>query len=173
MGYYIQIIDSTATVRLTEENIDIFKRQAQWLADHESQLGRGGGGGKTWYSWMNMSDLMEYAQSGDIEEWFRAWDFGAYIRDNEVIIDDYYSKSGQEDLMLTVMAPIIEGHIIWKGEDGEMWANTFKDGLMSTSSVVLQPASDSKPVTHYECYNCGAGPKMIELPLTVSHSKQG
>lgn len=136
MGYYTTLVSSTTKFEMSEENIDLFVKLAQWLVDHEQEHGNGGSSTTRWYSWINASDLQETIDKRDPAGFFEAWDFFIDSDSDEYFyVAAYNSKSGQEEFMLSVMAPCLDGEMQWMGEDGFQYGFIFRDGLMDQCSV--------------------------------------
>jgi hypothetical protein len=134
MGYYVNIQESTFTI--PAENLEYaYTRMCQLNFTVPNSEKRGGsypGKNKAphtgpdkncWFSWMNwdyhekcvdaeaiLNNLgfeIEYAENGDLQ------------------ICAYDSKSGQEDLFLESICDLAKGYIIWQGEDGDVWGETY------------------------------------------------
>lgn len=72
-----------------------------------------------------------------------ALDFQVSFDDDGNVTDlAYDNKSGQEELFLNAIAPLVKegSYIGWQGEDGEMWVNVFKGGVMVTDGRNLNNA---------------------------------
>jgi hypothetical protein len=99
--------------------------------------GSWGGGGKrtsAWFSWMT-ADYDKTCTS--VEEILDMLGFYYTVKDNDIYITGYDSKTGQEDFFFQSISHLITGKICWIGEDDLEW-NWLFDGsptpLLLTSS---------------------------------------
>jgi len=142
MGYWINLEESTFVLRdeHKEAALEIVKALN---APSNNHLKRGGswgpGTGKTqhWFSWMPA----DYDKTvGSIEEVFELLGFIlAEEPDGAMLLDDYDSKTGQEDLFLGAIAHLVEDdtYVQFVGEDGDRYRYVFKDGKMTTKHATL------------------------------------
>jgi len=127
MGYYVYIEEST--LALPKEYYD----QAYSVLcdlnkyDDYKQGGSFGGPGKDikWFSWMAEDYPSECSNAQEILEMLG---FACVEEDNALTIHQYDSKIGQEDLFLSTICPLLNGYIVWRGEDGEEWMDNY-DGM--------------------------------------------
>lgn len=127
MGYYIEILESTAAVKgkYLEEAY-----KAACDLNKRDDLKRGGSyhsGKKTasWFSWMDEN----YPETcKNVQEILEQLGFDTRKKDGDILITGYDNKSGQEELFLKTLAPYMDGAIVWQGEENERWKHTFKDG---------------------------------------------
>lgn len=142
MGYYIEILESTFTV--PSENIEEAYETMCKLNFNVPNASKGGGswGGEhprssapengpypgTWFSWM----LWNYHETcKDLREILEALQFEVdYNEDGDLIITGFYSKAGQEDLFLSSISHLAKGYIVWQGEDGRLWGETYGDKVV-------------------------------------------
>ena len=135
MGYYVEITDSTFTIPTA--NLDEAYRRMVALND-DDDLKRGGTFGREaidpakraalgyhpdrWFSWM---DPNYPAKCADAEAIIRELGFECGMEDEGLVIYSYDNKSGQEDVFLTAIADLATGYIVWRGEEGETWKETY------------------------------------------------
>jgi hypothetical protein len=134
MGYYVSIEESTFQIPV--ENLDAaYKAMCELNYTVPNSQKRGGshpGKDKApeygphkccWFSWM---DWNYDEKCKNAEEVLREVGFYSYISENgNLHIDGYDSKTGQEDLFLKAISTLSKGYIIWKGEEGEVWGETY------------------------------------------------
>jgi hypothetical protein len=134
MGYYVSIEESTFQIPV--ENLDA-AYEAMCKLNHtvpNSQKYGGSYPGKDkaptygpdkncWFSWMEWNYDEEYKNADEI---LQALGFGTYTDDEgNLFISDYDSKTGQESLFLESICSLTKGYIVWKGEEGELWGETY------------------------------------------------
>ena len=134
MGYNVSIEESTFQIPV--ENLDAaYKAMCELNYTVPNSQKRGGshpGKDKApeygphkccWFSWM---DWNYDEKCKNAEEVLREVGFYSYISENgNLHIDGYDSKTGQEDLFLKAISTLSKGYIIWKGEEGEVWGETY------------------------------------------------
>jgi hypothetical protein len=134
MGYNVSIEESTFQIPV--ENLDAaYKAMCELNYTVPNSQKRGGsrpGKDKApeygphkccWFSWM---DWNYDEQCKNAEEVLHEVGFCTYISENgNLHIDGYDSKTGQEDLFLKAISTLSKGYIIWKGEDDEVWGETY------------------------------------------------
>ena len=134
MGYYVSIEESTFQIPV--ENLDAaYKAMCELNYTVPNSQKRGGshpGKDKApeygphkccWFSWM---DWNYDEKCKNAEEVLHEVGFYSYISENgNLHIDGYDSKTGQEDLFLKAISTLSKGYIIWKGEEGEVWGETY------------------------------------------------
>jgi hypothetical protein len=123
MGYNVTIKHSTATIpaKNKDEVLQIWKDLNKPENDHLKRGGayRDGEKHTAWYSWMP-ANYDEIAES--VEDVLTALGFDTVIGPfDEVLICDYDSKRGQEELFFKRVAHLMTGEILWEGEDGGTW----------------------------------------------------
>lgn len=140
MGYYVNIVSSNAGIRpeVQPTVLAIWKAMNAPEFDSFKNGGSWGGGKQTakWYSWMDEKyDQICHTVESVLDMLGFEYDVMA---DGEIIITNYDSKTGQEDLFFEAVKPYITGHITWEGEEGEQWTWNFddKNDEMATGSVV-------------------------------------
>lgn len=97
-----------------------------------------------WFSWMDPK-YDEVAE--DAEEIFRMLGFGTETGpDDSLLLTSYDNKTGQEELFLETAAPYVTpgSYIVWRGEDGHVWRNSFNGEKMSIEhgKVTFSPTSE-------------------------------
>lgn len=147
MGYYVTIQQSTFKIpaenlkeayermcqlNFTVPNLD--KRGGTWPG--KNQCPEYGPDKSSWFSWMswNYHETCKDAEAVLQEIGFDVW----YDADGALLIQGYDSKSGQEDLFLNAICPLATGYIVWRGEEGELWGETY-----GGSSVIIKERSAS------------------------------
>ena len=134
MGYYVSIEESTFQIPV--ENLDAaYKAMCELNFTVPNSQKRGGshpGKDKApeygphkccWFSWIDWN-YNETCTSAD--EILQQLGFYTYISENgNLHIDGYDSKTGQEDLFLKAISTLSKGYIVWKGEEGEIWGETY------------------------------------------------
>jgi hypothetical protein len=134
MGYNVSIEESTFQIPV--ENLDAaYKAMCELNYTVPNSQKRGGShSGKDkapeygphkccWFSWM---DWNYDEKCKNAEEVLHEVGFYSYISENgNLHIDGYDSKTGQEDLFLKAISTLSKGYIIWKGEEGEVWGETY------------------------------------------------
>jgi len=77
----------------------------------------------SWFSWIDWNYHDICTSADDI---LQQLGFYTYISENgNLHIDGYDSKTGQEDLFLEAISTLSKGYIVWKGEEGEVWGETY------------------------------------------------
>jgi hypothetical protein len=123
MGYCVTIKHSTATVpaKNRDEVLQIWKDLNKPENDHLKRGGayRDGEKHTAWYSWMpaNYHEAVESVEDVLTELGFET-ELGPF---DEVLICNYDSKRGQEELFFKRVAHLMTGQIQWEGEDGGTW----------------------------------------------------
>lgn len=134
MGYYVSIEDSTFTIPV--ENLDAAYEKMCQLNFTVPNRQKGGGSypGKdkapnlgpnehSWFSWM---DWNYHQTCSDVSKILNNLGFDTDYDDaGNLLIVGYDSKTGQEDLFLKAISPLAKGYIVWKGEQGEVWGETY------------------------------------------------
>ena len=126
MGYSVYITRSSAQIK--RENFGEIRKI--WIDMdknlHEEKRGWGSASNERWFSWMNNWKPTEDTVVSTLEK------LGFTVGDDEnndyISIDDYCSKSGQEDIFFDEIKEYVTGLIKWHGEDGDSYIWRFKDG---------------------------------------------
>jgi hypothetical protein len=138
MGYYVSIEEST--FQIPAENLDAAYDamcKLNYTVPNTQKYGGSWSSGEyskdkapefgpykaAWFSWMEWN----YDETcKDADEILQALGFDTSIDDEgNLHIDGYDSKSGQERLFLNSICSLSKGYIVWKGEDGEIWGETY------------------------------------------------
>lgn len=155
MGYYVRTTNTNFF--LAKENFEQAHQLMCSLNQHDEMKrgGSWGGDGVTadsprpagmdhhparWFSWLSADYPKEHPT---FESLMTALDFQVSFDDDGNVTDlAYDNKSGQEELFLNAIAPLVKegSYIGWQGEDGEMWVNVFKGGVMVTDGRNLNNA---------------------------------
>jgi len=123
MGYCVTIKHSTATIpnKNRDEVLQIWKDLNKPENDHLKRGGayRDGKKHTAWYSWMpaNYHETVESVEDVLTELGFET-ELGPF---DEVLICNYDSKRGQEELFFKRVAHLMTGQIQWEGEAGGTW----------------------------------------------------
>jgi len=145
MGYYVNIIESTA--RIPAENLARVYEIMCSLNDTCDHLkhGRSFSGGKQtgkWFSWMdaNYPKVCKDAQAILEMLGFET----EYNKDGDLFLVGYDQKTGQEDLFLEAIENYVVGEINWVGEDDEQWTTEFLgddviDGSVEREALTHEP----------------------------------
>lgn len=139
MGYYVELVASN--VLIPKYNVDKAYQAVQALQSR-NDLKRGGSWGaggvqiERWFSWMP-ADLSTLKTLADVLD-----ALGFSVNESskgDLYIDNYDSKTGQEDLFFEALAPYIttaaddwEPVMLWRGEDGAEYRWVFRNGRMVT-----------------------------------------
>lgn len=134
MGYYVSIEEST--FQIPAENLDAaYEAMCRLNYTVPNQEKRGGSWpGKdkgpqhgpfesAWFSWMDWNYDQTCANADEI---LQALGFETYTdQSKNLFITGYDSKAGQEGLFLESISNLAEGYIVWRGEEGELWGETY------------------------------------------------
>lgn len=149
MGYYISITGGTVTI--PKENVakayermcalndnDSIKRGGQWGGDFDKNSARPEGLNyhpARWFSWMDANYPETCADAKAILDMLGF----ESLYNEDLVIFGYDSKAGQEDLFLEAISDLCtpDSHLIWRGEDGEMWKQEFGGPTVITKSAVI------------------------------------
>jgi hypothetical protein len=123
MGYHVKIKNSTAVIP-TEHKDEVLQIWKDLNRPENDDIKRGGAYREgtrhtAWYSWMP-SDYDKTVNS--VEEVLYELGFDTELdHEGNVLICEYDSKAGQEELFFKRVAHLIKGQILWEGEDGSNW----------------------------------------------------
>jgi len=130
MGYYVS---GQGQLRIKNANLPAAYEALMALQDAPNENKHGGSYSaaetRYWYSWMP-EDLRTIPTVQDV---FRELGFEVEVEgeSGDVLIGNYDSKMGQEEVFLAAAAPFIENdEYEWTGEDGDFWKWRFADGKM-------------------------------------------
>jgi hypothetical protein len=139
MGYDVRITKSSVVIR-SEVQSQVFKIWCDLNHPQNDHLKYGGnwsGARKenaAWFSWMT-PDYDKTCTS--VEEILDMLGFDYTVKNNDIYITGYDSKTGQEDFFFQSISHLITGEICWIGEEGHGF-NWLFDGsptpLLLTSS---------------------------------------
>ena len=144
MGYYVETRESTAYVPM--DKVALACDLGLKLMGQVNEKGRGGsfGGGKkieVWFSWVDTASAiskLEKRTPEGLAEFFAEWSFDdADVQEDGVHLNWYNSKTGQEEEMLTALAPALTGELIWQGEEGEIWRQKFEQGTVKEQAASI------------------------------------
>jgi hypothetical protein len=134
MGYYVSIEESTFMI--PAENLDAaYKAMCQLNFTVPNSQKRGGSWpGKdnapefgpdksTWFSWMEWDYHETCKDAGAILT--KLGFYTEYDEAGNLHIRGYDSKTGQEKLFLESICTLANGYIVWTGECGEYWGETY------------------------------------------------
>lgn len=137
MGYYVNIEDCSFFIErknfepAMQALRELDKRDELKLRSYVNGVDK-----PTHFSWMdaywaeNVKTLPEFLDMARFE-----------CSENEdgLFIHYFNSKFGDERVFLVAIAPYIEdgSYIIWRGEDGQLWRDRFRDGKMFVSNAVV------------------------------------
>ena len=149
MGYYVSLHSSDFAVKESPELLSALKEMP--VKYHAIKRG-GSSSGESWFSWVNDS---EFEQATSAQQIIEAFGFETTEAQGEVTLDGYQSKTGQEDLLLAVLAPFAnEGaEMEWSGEEGERWLYIVRGGKLWVSGETRR-WDDPVPYkyAHYDFY---------------------
>ncbi len=144
MGYNVEIQDSTFKIPLKNKD-EAYNRLCQLnYKIHNNQKMGGSYPKKTtecpeygphessWFSWMEWN---YHETCSDLVEILNELGFDVSQDEEYIKIDYYSSKSGQEGLFLKEISNLSEGHIIWRGEDGEFWVEVYGEDEVKQKTV--------------------------------------
>lgn len=155
MGYYVRIQEST--FRIPAQNLDAAyeamcqlnftfpnrKKSGVFGMDNIPEFGPHP---QKWFSWMGWNYHETCADARAILE---ALGFETFYNDGgDLCIESYYSKTGQEDLFLDAISPLSKGYIVWNGEDGEIWGETYGGARVVRKERKVPP--DYSDIVTYE-----------------------
>lgn len=156
MGYYVEILESTFCIP-AENLYAAYEAMCQLNFTTPNNHKRGGsypGKDKApnlgphehcWFSWM---DWNYHETCADAQAILEALGFEtSYSSDGDLTIDYFNSKAGQEDLFLDSISPLSRGYIVWKGEEGEVWGETYGGEIVIRKGREC-PSDYSDIVTH-------------------------
>jgi len=137
MGYYVNL--RASSVVLPAENLDEITQRWHEMNDKKYDDQKRGGswsGGQQsakWYSWMPEDYEKTTSTPGEILELLG---FG-YEDNGDLVITDYDSKTGQEDLFFKAIASLVPANQLmeWTGEDGATFAWYFDGKNMHELSL--------------------------------------
>lgn len=141
---------SKSTARIPAANLQRAYEKMCALNETHHNKKRGGSweGGKqtaAWFSWMDANYPETCSDAKAILE--QLGFYCSYDENGDLLIEEYNSKTGQEDLFLQAISSETLGEISWLGEDGETWQTTFVgDSVLEESGSYLVDA----PIPTYQ-----------------------
>lgn len=147
MGYYVSgrgpAVIPAGEMAAALETARMVMLDDAFIRQHAGGGSFGAEGQRTWwYSWTDMTRLRE-AES--IVDWLEEFGFEVELDEDGGIeyLDYPESKSGQEDLLLSVLAPHFApgSHIEWEGEDGDRWKTDLHADELLRGRVVYEESS--------------------------------
>lgn len=157
MGYYVSMHSSDWEITESPELLAVLKE----MPTKYHAIKRGGSSnGESWFSWVNDED---FVNATTCEEIINAFGFETSESQGVVSIDGYSSKTGQEDVLLAVLAPFVaEGaEMEWSGEEGERWLYVVRGGKLATCSETRKwDEPEAYKYLHYDFYTDADG-KMV------------
>jgi hypothetical protein len=126
MGYYVEIVKSTAYIPKAHLQTAYEKMCALNVTHDDQKNGGSYSGGKQvekWFSWMDAN----YPETcKDAKEVLEQLGFECeYNANGDLLIQHYDSKTGQEDLFMDAIENEVVGEILWQGEENERWTVKF------------------------------------------------
>lgn len=151
MGYYVEILQST--FKIPAENLEKAYEKLcdlNYIVPNSVKSGGSYGGENdrnkapefgphpgVWFSWMD-SDYPN--KCSDVEEILSALGFDIeYNVNNDLEIVGYSGKTGQEGLFLNAISSVSTGYIVWKGEQDEIWGETYGGKCVVTKTRNTPP----------------------------------
>ncbi len=130
MGYYVSLHSSDWELTESPELLAVLKE----MPTKYHSIKRGGSSnGESWFSWVNDS---EFESATKAEEIVNAFGFETSESEGTFCIEGYNNKTGQEDLLLAVLAPFVKegSEMEWSGEEGERWLYSVIGGKLFVSN---------------------------------------
>jgi hypothetical protein len=121
MGYFAK---GTGYLTISSSNISKISLSVQMLVN-ETPKG---------FAWVDSKNLSKACKDRDLIKIFSEWGFSiSYNEKTETYNLDFDNKIRDEEILLKRIAPFVKrGEICWKGEDGNLWKNEFKEGNFRT-----------------------------------------
>jgi hypothetical protein len=163
VGYYVSLHSSDWEITESPELLAVLKE----MPTKYHAIKRGGSSnGESWFSWVNDED---FEKATTCEEIINAFGFETSEAQGVVSIDGYSNKTGQEDVLLAVLAPFVaEGaEMEWSGEEGERWLYLVRGGKLAISQET-RTWDDPNPYLylHFEAYTNDEG-KIVTKSTTI------
>lgn len=137
MGYNVTIKQSTFQIPANNLN-EAYDKMCQLNFTVPNTQKRGGSWGgpdgkdsapeygphkASWFSWMEWN---YHEVCKDADDILQALGFYTrYDENGDLHVEHYDSKSGQEELFLSAISSLAKGYIVWEGEDGSIWGETY------------------------------------------------
>ena len=163
MGYYVSLHSSDWEITESPELLAVLKE----MPTKYHAIKRGGSSnGESWFSWVNDED---FEKATTCEEIINAFGFETSEAQGVVSIDGYNNKTGQEDVLLAVLAPFVKegSEMEWSGEEGERWLYLVRGGKLALSNET-RTWDDPQPYVyaHYDFYTDEDG-KMVTKSYAI------
>lgn len=131
MGYYVRIVHSDARIPAANLRRAYDKMCALDVTHDDKKRGGSWERGKQiskWFSWMDADYTTKCKDARDILEMlgFEC----SYDTNGDLLIENYDSKTGQEDLFMEAIRTETCGTIDWVGEEGDRWTTEFLGDLV-------------------------------------------
>jgi hypothetical protein len=157
VGYYVSLHSSDWEITESPELLAVLKEMPTRF--HAIKRG-GSSNGESWFSWVNDED---FEKATTCEEIINAFGFETSSENGVVAIDGYQNKTGQEDVLLAVLAPFVKegAEMEWSGEEGEHWLYLVRGGKLNVANET-RTWDDPTPYiyAHYDFYTDESG-KMV------------
>lgn len=149
MGFYIDLTDSSWEIPESAEVLSALKE----MPTKYHAIKRGGGGGESWFSWMQDDEILNAESAQQI---FIRLGFDTEKTETGFTLNGYNDKLGQEDIFLAVVAPFVKegSYIEFHGEDNSEWQYSVHGGKLHYSEA-SKSFSEPYPYiyTHYQTVN--------------------
>ena len=134
MGYYVYIEESTFTIpaenlpaayeAMCQLNFTVRNSEKSgWSSPARDNAPEYGPYKSCWFSWMSWN---YHEECKTAEEILNQVGFDTMINENgDLHIYGYDSKTGQEELFLKAISTLSKGYLVWRGEEGEVWGETY------------------------------------------------
>ncbi len=143
MGYYTTLTSHDVRWKAGTDEAQVLQHVKDTMFTDEALLAHAEGGSwpipqdkpasaYKWYSWISTEKCRNATTIAEvIGEFFDE----CTIKDGEFWLG-FYSKQGQEDHLIGVLAPFIEdgSYLEWRGEDGYLYRWTIEGGVMTEQS---------------------------------------
>ena len=163
MGYYVSLHSSDWEVPESAELLAVLKEMP--VKYHAIKRG-GSSNGESWFSWVNDS---EFENATTCEEIVNAFGFGTTSNEGSFNIEEYNNKTGQEDVLLAVLAPFVKegSEMEWSGEEGERWLYVVRGGKLASCGETRQ-WDDPEPYKylHFDVYTNDEG-KLVTQSTSI------
>jgi hypothetical protein len=101
-----------------------------------------------WYSWVDMKNLIERLNAGDLPGVLVEFGFDVIFGEDDSITDLVYdNKMGDEEKLFRAMAPALPGtqELFWRGEEGEKYKWTIKDHQFKVVDALITYPEEPNP----------------------------
>lgn len=142
MGYYVTMMDAYLSIPKAKEQAAY---EALCNLNNRNDLKTGGRyprpeplpdgpNENVWFSWMDWN----YPETcKNVTEILQQIGFDVMEQDDCIRIIGYDDKTGCEQMFLSALTPFFEeGYAEWRGEDGEEWRCSYRDGKAYVQSMI-------------------------------------